>query len=53
MVFVNYERMLRKLNRTTRNLTSDITHLYKFIDGLIDMSSLLAIQLTVGKRVAY
>ncbi|KAJ6828941.1 enhancer of rudimentary-like protein [Iris pallida] len=36
-----YERKLKELNPTMRNLTYDIADLYNFIDGLVDLSALV------------
>lgn len=36
-----YERKIRNINPTVRNLTYDISDLYNFIDGLADISALV------------
>ncbi|WOK99977.1 hypothetical protein Cni_G08689 [Canna indica] len=36
-----YERKLKELNPTIRNITYDISDLYNFIDGLADLSALI------------
>ncbi|PIA45948.1 hypothetical protein AQUCO_01600297v1 [Aquilegia coerulea] len=36
-----YERKLKELNPTIRNITYDIADLYNFIDGLVDLSALV------------
>eukprot|EP00252_Welwitschia_mirabilis_P027821 TRINITY_DN9697_c0_g1_i1.p1 TRINITY_DN9697_c0_g1~~TRINITY_DN9697_c0_g1_i1.p1 ORF type:complete len:104 (-),score=16.52 TRINITY_DN9697_c0_g1_i1:228-539(-) len=36
-----YERKLKELNPTLRNITYDIADLYNFIDGLADLSALV------------
>ncbi|KAH9624977.1 hypothetical protein KSS87_005259 [Heliosperma pusillum] len=36
-----YERKLKEINPTLRNLSYDIDDLYKFIDGLADLSALV------------
>ncbi|XP_047341031.1 enhancer of rudimentary homolog [Impatiens glandulifera] len=36
-----YERKLKEINPTIRNLTYDIADLYNFMDGLSDMSALV------------
>ncbi|XP_051137489.1 enhancer of rudimentary homolog isoform X2 [Andrographis paniculata] len=36
-----YERKLRDINPTIRNITYDISDLYNFIDGLADLSALV------------
>ncbi|KAF5178343.1 Enhancer of rudimentary-like protein [Thalictrum thalictroides] len=36
-----YERKLKELNPTLRNITYDIADLYNFIDGLVDLSALV------------
>ncbi|XP_071737354.1 enhancer of rudimentary homolog isoform X1 [Rutidosis leptorrhynchoides] len=36
-----YERKLKELNPTIRNITYDIEDLYNFIDGLTDLSALV------------
>ncbi|KAJ0984271.1 hypothetical protein J5N97_002627 [Dioscorea zingiberensis] len=36
-----YERKLKELNPTIRNITYDIADLYNFIDGLADLSALI------------
>ncbi|KAG9455921.1 hypothetical protein H6P81_000429 [Aristolochia fimbriata] len=36
-----YERKLRELNPTIRNITYDIGDLYNFVDGLADLSALV------------
>ncbi|XP_071695703.1 enhancer of rudimentary homolog [Rutidosis leptorrhynchoides] len=36
-----YERKLKELNPTMRNITYDIQDLYNFIDGLADLSALV------------
>ncbi|XP_072976915.1 enhancer of rudimentary homolog [Typha angustifolia] len=36
-----YERKLKDINPTIRNITYDITDLYNFIDGLVDLSALV------------
>ncbi|KAI5066262.1 hypothetical protein GOP47_0018886 [Adiantum capillus-veneris] len=36
-----FERKLKELNPNVRNISYDITDLYKFIDGQVDMSALV------------
>lgn len=36
-----YERKLKELNPTIRNISYDISDLYNFVDGLADMSALV------------
>ncbi|GER32488.1 enhancer of rudimentary protein [Striga asiatica] len=36
-----YERKLKELNPSSRNITYDISDLYNFIDGLADLSALV------------
>ncbi|XP_057539262.1 enhancer of rudimentary homolog [Amaranthus tricolor] len=36
-----YERKLKEINPTIRNISYDINDLYNFIDGLTDMSALV------------
>jgi len=36
-----YERKIRNINPMVMNLTYDISDLYNFIDGLIDISALV------------
>ncbi|KAK4785023.1 hypothetical protein SAY86_001712 [Trapa natans] len=36
-----YERKLKELNPAIRNITYDISDLYNFIDGLVDLSALV------------
>ena len=43
-----YERKLKDLNPSSRNINYDISDLYNFIDGLADMSALVYLSLSIS-----
>ena len=46
-----FERKLKELNPNVRNISYDITDLYKFIDGQVDMSALVYVSFSLKTSI--